>query len=236
MRLDESDESSDPEPATEDAGALVDRYGRAFSAGEAIFREGDPSREAFLLYEGRVRLLKRVRMLERSLAVLHTGDIFGEAALLADEPRSSTAVALTDGIALVFDRSSFRTLIEHRPTIGLRILNQFIKRVREAEDQIEVLMLKDTQSKIVSALLKLAGTAPGAVELALSPIDLSIRVGLDVDTVKRAVQRLREQGYVRIVGERMTIPELDALRRLYALLASKEELRGNGSASRPGGG
>jgi CRP-like cAMP-binding protein len=225
------DETDDIEPATEDAGALVDRYGRAFSAGEALFHEGDPSREAFLLYEGRVRLLKRVRVLERSLAVLHTGDIFGEGALLSEAPRSSTALALTDGIALVFDRASFRALVEHRPAIGLRILNQFIKRVREAEDQIEVLMLKDTQSKIVSALLKLAGAAPGAVELSISPVDLSVRVGLDVDTVKRAVQRLREQGYVRIVGERVTLPEPDALRRLYALLASKEELRGNGVRS-----
>jgi hypothetical protein len=60
----------------------------------------------------------------------------------------------------------------------------------------------------------------------MSPVDLSSRVGLDVDTVKRAVQRLRDQQYVRIVGERVEIPDVDALRRLYALLGSKEELRG----------
>ena len=63
-------------------------------------------------------------------------------------------------------------------------------------------------------------------ELLLSPVDLSSRVGLDVETVKRTVQRLRDQQYIRIVGERVEIPDLDALRRLYALLGSKEELRG----------
>jgi hypothetical protein len=88
-------------------------------------------------------------------------------------------------------------------------------------------MLKDTQSKIVGALLKLAGPAPDAAELKLSPVDLSVRVGLDVDAVKVSVQRLREQGYVRIVGERIELPDLDALRRLYVLLGSKEELRGD---------
>ena len=67
----------------------------------------------------------------------------------------------------------------------------------------------------------------GAAELVVSPVDLSSRVGLDVDTVKGAVQRLRDQGYLRIVGERVDIPDLDALRRLYALLGSKEELRGD---------
>jgi CRP/FNR family cyclic AMP-dependent transcriptional regulator len=64
------------------------------------------------------------------------------------------------------------------------------------------------------------------VELSVSPIELSTRVGLDVETVKRAVQRLREQQYLRIVGEKVEIPDVDALRRLYLLLGTKEELRG----------
>jgi CRP-like cAMP-binding protein len=100
-----------------------------------------------------------------------------------------------------------------------------VRRLRDAEDQIEVLLLRDTQSKIVSALLKMARSNAGPAELAISPVDLSSRVGLDVDTVKRTVQRLRDQQYLRIVGERVEIPDLEALRRLYALLGSKEELR-----------
>ena len=109
---------------------------------------------------------------------------------------------------------------------ALRIIQQLVRRVRDAEDQVELMLLKDTQTKIVSALLKLAGSGAAGVELSISPVDLSARVGLDVDTVKRSVARLREQSYVRIVGERVEIPDVDALRRLYALLGSKEELRG----------
>ena len=67
-------------------------------------------------------------------------------------------------------------------------------------------------------------TAP--IELIVSPVDLSSRVGLDVETVKRTVQRLRDQQYLRILGERVEIPDVDALRRLYALLGTKDELRG----------
>jgi hypothetical protein len=54
-------------------------------------------------------------------------------------------------------------------------------------------------------------------------------VGLDVDTVKRAVQQLRDGGYLRIVDELIVLPDLDALRRLYELLGTKEEVRGGGS-------
>jgi len=40
------------------------------------------------------------------------------------------------------------------------------------------------------------------------------------------VQRLRDQGYLKITGEKVEIPDLDALRRLYVLLGTKDELRG----------
>jgi CRP/FNR family cyclic AMP-dependent transcriptional regulator len=206
--------------------ALLERWGRPFAQGEFLFREGEPAAEAYLVHEGRVRLLKRVRMVERSLSVLKAGDLFGESALLDGAVRSSTAVALTDGLAIVVDRVGLRQIVERFPPISERILTQLVRRLRDAEDQIEVLMLRDTQSKVVSALLKMArGTAQNA-ELLLSPVELSSRVGLDVETVKRSVQRLRDQGYIRIVGERVEIPDLDALRRLYGLLGSKEELRG----------
>lgn len=205
--------------------ALIEQYGRSFTAGEVLFREGDPGREAFLLQHGRVRLLKRVRMAERSMSVLRTGDLFGEAALVSSSPRAHTAVAMSDGLAIAVDRVVLRQIIEQFPHLAEQIVAQLVRRVGEAEDQIEVLMLRDSQSKIVGAILKLAG-ASEATELSLSPVDLSARVGLDVDTVKNVVQRLRQQQYLRITGERIEVPDVDALRRLYALLGTKEELRG----------
>ncbi len=205
---------------------LLEQYGRSFAQGEVLFREGDPATDAFLLHGGRVRLLKRVRMVERSLSVLRAGDLFGEGALLEGALRTSTAVALGEGVALVLDHAALRQILERFPTLSERILTQLVRRLRDAEDQIEVLMLRDTQSKVISALLKMSRATAGPADLLVSPVELSSRVGLDVETVKRAVQRLRDQQYVKIVGERVEIPDLEALRRLYGLLGSKEELRG----------
>jgi len=205
---------------------LVEQYGRPFVQGEILFREGEPANEAYLLHQGRIRLLKRVRMVERSLSVLRPGDLFGEGALMENALRSSTSVALSDGVALQLDKAALRGIVERFPLLSERILTQLVRRLRDAEDQIEVLMLRDTQSKVVSALLKMTKNHPGPIELVVSPVDLSSRVGLDVETVKRAVQRLRDQQYLRIVGEKVEIPDVDALRRLYGLLGSKEELRG----------
>lgn len=207
------------------------RFGRRFETGEVIFREGDEGSNAYLLEEGRVRLIKRVRGVERSLMVLKPGDLFGESALLLGAQRSSTAIALSQGLALSLDHATLHNLLERNPVVAARLVKQLVRRLRDAEDQIEIMMLSDTQSKVVSALLKLAqnhaeSAGTGAVSFSISPMELSTRVGLDVDTVKRVVQELREGQYVRVSDERLEIPDIDALRRLFSLLGVKDEIRG----------
>ena len=111
------------------------------------------------------------------------------------------------------------------------MVEQLVLRLQEAEDQIEIMMLSDTHSKVVAALIKLAQKARGAgdgASFAMSPMELSTRVGLDVDTVKRTVQQLREGQYLRVAEGRLEVPDVEALRRLYALLGVKDEIRGEG--------
>lgn len=222
---------TDPtEPATD---RLHARFGQRFEPGDVLFREGEPAASAYLLEEGRVRLLKKVRGAERSLMVLKPGDLFGESALLSGTSRTSTAIALSPGLALALDQGTLQSMIEHNSAVALRMVKQLVMRLRDAEDQIEIMMLSDTQSKIVSALLKLvqssrdASTQGSTVSFTISPMDLSTRVGLDVDAVKRGVQQLRDGQYIRVTDERLEIVDLDALRRLYALLGFKDEIRGD---------
>ncbi|HEY4103104.1 MAG TPA: Crp/Fnr family transcriptional regulator [Polyangiaceae bacterium] len=212
---------------------LLSRYGRRFSAGSVIFRDGDPATEAFLLQEGRVRLIKHAGAMERSLRVLRPGDLFGEGALIKGAMRTSTALALDDTVVLAFDQATFDQVLSSSSEVAARVLSQLIRRLRDAEDQIEILMLRDAQSKVVVALMKLGqqqlaqdGRPEGQVALALSPLELSAHAGLDVDTVKRIVTQLRDRGYLRIHDERVELPDLENLRELYGLLGVKDQLRG----------
>lgn len=207
---------------------LIQRFGRRYSAGQVIFQEGEPGGECFIIQEGRVRLVKRVRLIEKSLLILKPGDLFGENALLDGAARASTAVALTDLVVLALDAHTFETLLGSDPAVALRLVRLLVRRVREAEDQIENMLLRDNQSKIVNTILKLcderSSTGQSPV-LQLSPIELSSRVGLDVDAVKRGVQQLRDSQYLTITDETITVSDVEALRGLYRLLGMKEELR-----------
>jgi CRP/FNR family transcriptional regulator, cyclic AMP receptor protein len=214
--------------------ALLARYGRKFPAGAVLFRDGDAADFAFLLQSGRVRLFKQVGALERSLRVVRPGDLFGESALHAGSVRRSTAVTLDEVTAVAVDRAAFEELLSSHPGVGLKVLEQVLRRLRDAEEQVEILMVRDHQSKVVVALMKLAqreleagGKASGEVSLKVSPLELSAQVGLEVDAVKRVVAQLRETGYVKIQDERVEVNDLDALRELYALLSLKDQLRGS---------
>lgn len=223
--------SPDADPEVEQR--LLSRYGRRFAAGSVLYRDGDLASEAFLLQEGRVRLIKHAGAMERSLRVVRPGDLFGEGALVKGAQHTSTALALDDCVALAFDQATFNQVLGSSPEVAARVLSQLIRRLHEAEDQIEILMLRDAQSKVVVALLKLGqqqlahdGRPNGQVALTLSPLELSAHAGLDVDTVKRIIAQLRERDYVRIQDERVELPDLDNLRELYGLLGVKDQLRG----------
>lgn len=224
-------------PATDDGQEaeqrLLSRYGRRFSAGSVLYRDGEAAHEAFLLQDGRVRLIKHAGAMERSLRVVRPGELFGEGALVKGAVRTSTALALDDTVALAFDQATFDQVLATSPEVAARVLSQLIRRLRDAEDQIEILMLRDAQSKVVVALIKLGqqqlaqdGRPNGQVALLLSPLELSAHAGLDVDTVKRIVLQLRDRGYLRIHEERVEVPDLDNLREFYSLLGVKDQLRG----------
>ena len=161
--------------------------------------------------------------------VLKPGDLFGESALMAGATRSSTAIAVSTGQALALDAATLSSLLQKNPEIAGRIVQQLVRRLRDAEDQFENMLLRDHTSKVVNALLKLAsdaGRTSGSAQVAVSPLELSARSGLDVDTVRRAVIQLREGQYIRIVEEKVAIDDIDALRRLFTLLGMQEQARG----------
>jgi CRP-like cAMP-binding protein len=229
--------------APQERARLLGRYGRRVAAGAIVFHEGAPATEAFLLQQGRVRLVKRVGVSDRSLALLKAGDLFGEGALSKHGGRAaygSTAAALTEAVMLVLDRDTFRGLLGQYPVIAAHVIEQLVRRVGDSEDQIEIMMLRGVQSKVTTAILKLARSAGaagsaqnGGVAVTISPVELSTRVGLDVEAVKVAVQRLRDRNYLRITGERIEIPDVEALGQLQVLLGTKDELSGASGEGAP---
>ncbi len=207
---------------------LFEKFGRHYVGGELIFQEDQEAREVYMILEGRVRLIKRVRAVERDMVVLKSGDIFGETALLGGARHPFSAVSLGECRILALLAKDFQGMLREQPDASFKFINQLVRRLQASEERIENMMLRDSRSKILNTLIKLAEAvqAPdGRAVIVLSPIELSSRIGLDVDSVKRGILQLREQKYLRIFDEKIEIFDVDALRKLYRLMGMKEDLQ-----------
>lgn len=72
-----------------------------FDAGSVILREGDPARDLFVLLEGELEVIRMGRNNESEwITELGPVSVFGEAALVDDQPRTAQAVSKTAVIAL----------------------------------------------------------------------------------------------------------------------------------------
>ncbi|HEX9297039.1 MAG TPA: serine/threonine-protein kinase [Polyangiaceae bacterium] len=77
---------------------------RTFDTGSIIIREGDAGDAAYMIVSGRCRAFRTVGDRQETLATMTAGDVFGEMALLLDEPRAATVEALENVTVLVLDK------------------------------------------------------------------------------------------------------------------------------------
>ncbi|HEY9838949.1 MAG TPA: cyclic nucleotide-binding domain-containing protein [Candidatus Obscuribacterales bacterium] len=86
-------------------------------AGEFIVKEGDTGDSMFVLARGKVK----VRRQGDEVATLHTGEIFGEMALVLNQPRAADIVAEEDCNVLMLKRQDFENMLQTYPLIRERI-------------------------------------------------------------------------------------------------------------------
>ena len=91
---------------------------RDFRADEVIFTRGDQGAGAILVLEGEVRVSTE----DTELALLSSGDFFGEIALAAPERRTADAVATAQSRLVYFLRQDLLEWIEYEPRLGAAFL------------------------------------------------------------------------------------------------------------------
>ena len=86
-----------------------------FSAGDTIFRQGDPGERLYIVDSGEVE----IRIDDRPVGIQGPGTQFGEIALLRDVPRTATVIALTEVELLALPCQAFLSAVTGHPTSRL---------------------------------------------------------------------------------------------------------------------
>ena len=99
---------------------------RNFRAGEAIFKEGDPATELYVIKSGRVG----IQLGNRLLDTLEPNSIFGEMALIDSARRSAAAIAISDTALVTISEKQFLFLVSQTPFFALKVMRILARRLR----------------------------------------------------------------------------------------------------------
>jgi serine phosphatase RsbU (regulator of sigma subunit) len=106
----------------------------SYPAGQVIFEEGQAGSEMYVVMDGEVL----ISVEGASMVSLGRGSIFGEMALVDDQPRSATATAVVDSVLLPVDLDQFLKLIQESPDFAVETMSVMSQRMREfIEDEVQ---------------------------------------------------------------------------------------------------
>lgn len=209
-----------------DSDKLFERFGREFPVGTVIFNEGDVGNEMYVIQSGKVNITKKAREVEKVLVTLGPGAFFGEMSIINQKPRSASAVVVEDARLLVIGPKTFDAMIRGNPEIAVRMIKILAQRLQEADDQIENLLLRDHNSRVVHFLTHLASKGrevPGGILVEIDPGNLSHKIGLEPDQVAEVFNKLLKARLIREHEAGLLIHDVNRLREFLEFLEMKEK-------------
>lgn len=94
---------------------------KVFAPGSLIFEEGSPGSEAYVVEYGRVSVYKTVQSKRIAIGTILQGGIFGEMALIDDQPRMASALAEEETACVVIGKERLTEQLEKAPK-GVRVI------------------------------------------------------------------------------------------------------------------
>ncbi|WP_224243129.1 Crp/Fnr family transcriptional regulator [Hyalangium gracile] len=191
---------------------------RRYAKGEVIFHQGDVGTALFILRKGQVNIrLSSEDGKEVILALLDRGDVFGELALLDDEPRSTDAVAREEVDLLSLQREDFRKFLEARPQVAMRLLSALSRLVRRVTQLVHDTTFLDARTRLVRVLLELAENQgrPGAegvvIAQKLTQTELANLCGLTRESTNKWLRFYVREGLLSYEGGQITLVKPERL-------------------------
>jgi len=125
---------------------------RNYEKNSIIFCEGEPGNELFIIQKGSVKIIKITENNEILLAVLKSGDIFGEMALLESKPRAAGAVAYENCQLMAVNKENFQQMIQTQPQLIARLTTLLAERIWSIYRQLANTQITDSLGRMYDML------------------------------------------------------------------------------------
>jgi serine/threonine-protein kinase len=126
---------------------------RDYDAGTYVICEGEAGNEAYIIAKGRCQATKLVDGEEVVLREMGPGEVFGETAVLTDEPRTAAVKTIDQVTLAVVTREQFNEEMGTGRFLG-RFIKTLAERFREKDNQTTLLLQELSEGSLVSWVLE----------------------------------------------------------------------------------
>ena len=210
---------------------MFNRFRVNFEKGEVIFCEYEPGDTFYLIQKGRVQIIKIMGEIEKAVAILQPGEIFGEMAILEEAPRSATAIAMDPVSGLAFNRENFEILMQGNPQIALKLLKLFANRVYDQKRKFLILTLNDVEAKIADVFLMLAENEPvnmaevDTMEFKTTVDDVAHWAGISPVKCSEVINHFVSQRRIELFPDRIIVKNINDFARFVSTRRRNQEQR-----------
>jgi|APFre7841882724_1041349.scaffolds.fasta_scaffold07770_2 CRP/FNR family cyclic AMP-dependent transcriptional regulator len=183
---------------------------KAYPRNTTIIAAGDPTDALYLVISGRLKvMMSDDEGREVILAILGSGEFFGEMGLIDDAPRSATVIAIEPCELLTISKLDFKKCLSENFDIAMAVMRGLVKRLREADKKIGSLALMDVYGRVARLLMEMAEDVDGerVVTKKLPKQDIAKMIGASREMVSRVMKDLQTSGYIEVKGGSIILRE-----------------------------
>jgi len=191
---------------------------REFRKDDIIFRQGDESRELYIVLKGKVRIFKiSPSGNETSIDIFSVHDVIGELAAIDSSPRSATGKAIGVVSLLTMSHERFLYHLENVPGLGLGLARLLSQKLRWTASFAESVAQFDAAGRLLHILLyyverygkELEAGTRYSVDLSLNQTDLASMVGARREWINRLLSDWRKRGLLEYDRGIITILDIE---------------------------
>ncbi|GAB6184167.1 Crp/Fnr family transcriptional regulator [Thermodesulfovibrio hydrogeniphilus] len=174
-----------------------------FKKKQVIFHEGDESKYCYILFEGRVNIVKSsADGKELVLEIIDPPDLFGALATLKGIPYPATAIAVENSLVGKIISEIFLAITKKYPDFEKRLLEHITMRLRACIDAMKNIASDDAYTRVFSQLVRLAKkygkkTEEGIlIDIKLTKREIAEMAGVTTETAIRIISKMKKEDVI----------------------------------------
>ena len=173
--------------------------------GDVLFESGDDSNHLYIVTHGRSAIGNRsFDGREALVALMESGDLFGEMPLFSNDGRSAEARALEESSVVVIPYQPIKDLYDNNPSLLWRVVEMLVGRLKSTDIALADTMFLDVTGRTAKRLLEMAGDSD-EFHLPITQEELAGMIGASRERVNKSISSFIKLGWLSQSGEKYVI-------------------------------